>query len=32
MDDLVLNFRYAYFRVMDPNDLLCMAWKCDAAM
>lgn len=27
MDDFVLNFMGAYFSVMDPNDLLCMAWK-----
>jgi homoserine O-acetyltransferase/O-succinyltransferase len=27
MDDFVINFMYAYFSAMDPNDLLCMAWK-----
>jgi homoserine O-acetyltransferase len=27
MDDFILNFMYAYFAPMDPNDLLCMAWK-----
>jgi len=27
VDDFILNFMFAYFRVMDPNDLLCMAWK-----
>jgi homoserine O-acetyltransferase/O-succinyltransferase len=27
LDDFIANFMYAYFRVMDPNDLLCMAWK-----
>jgi len=27
MDDFVINFMYGYFRPMDPNDLLCMAWK-----
>lgn len=27
MDDFIINFMYAYFSVMDPNDLLCMAWK-----
>jgi len=27
MDDFIINFMFAYFSVMDPNDLLCMAWK-----
>jgi homoserine O-acetyltransferase/O-succinyltransferase len=27
IDDFIINFMYAYFSVMDPNDLLCMAWK-----
>jgi homoserine O-acetyltransferase len=27
MDDFIINFVYAYFSVMDPNDLLCQAWK-----
>jgi homoserine O-acetyltransferase len=27
MDDFIVNFMNAYFSVMDPNDLLCMAWK-----
>lgn len=27
LDDFVVNFMFAYFSVMDPNDLLCMAWK-----
>jgi homoserine O-acetyltransferase len=27
MDDFILNFMGAYFAPMDPNDLLCMAWK-----
>jgi homoserine O-acetyltransferase len=27
MDDFIINFMYAYFSAMDPNDLLCMAWK-----
>lgn len=27
MDDFIINFMYAYFAPMDPNDLLCMAWK-----
>src|SRR6201993_2440239 len=27
LDDFIINFMYAYFSVMDPNDLLCMAWK-----
>ncbi|MEO8630978.1 MAG: alpha/beta fold hydrolase, partial [Betaproteobacteria bacterium] len=27
MDDFIINFMYGYFSVMDPNDLLCMAWK-----
>jgi homoserine O-acetyltransferase/O-succinyltransferase len=26
-DDFIINFMYAYFAAMDPNDLLCMAWK-----
>ena len=27
MDDFIINFMNAFFSVMDPNDLLCMAWK-----
>lgn len=27
LDDFIVNFMYAYFAMMDPNDLLCMAWK-----
>jgi len=27
MDDFIINFMNAYFMAMDPNDLLCMAWK-----
>lgn len=27
MDDFIINFMNAYFSVMDPNNLLCMAWK-----
>ena len=27
MNDFIINFMYGYFSVMDPNDLLCMAWK-----
>src|SRR5918997_309690 len=27
LDDFILNFMFAYFSAMDPNDLLCMAWK-----
>jgi homoserine O-acetyltransferase len=27
LEDFVVNFMFAYFSVMDPNDLLCMAWK-----
>jgi len=27
MDDFIINFMYGYFSAMDPNDLLCMAWK-----
>jgi len=27
LDDFIINFMYAYFAPMDPNDLLCMAWK-----
>ena len=27
MDDFIINFTNGYFCVMDPNDLLCMAWK-----
>ena len=27
MEDFIINFMYAYFSVMDPNNLLCMAWK-----
>lgn len=27
LDDFILNFMNGYFGPMDPNDLLCMAWK-----
>lgn len=27
LDDFVINFMNGYFSVMDPNDLLCQAWK-----
>src|SRR6202521_1670904 len=27
MDDFIINFMNGYFCVMDPNALLCMAWK-----
>jgi homoserine O-acetyltransferase len=27
MEDFIVNFMTNYFSVMDPNDLLCMAWK-----
>lgn len=27
LDDFIINFMSAYFNVMDPNDLICMAWK-----
>jgi homoserine O-acetyltransferase len=27
MNDFIINFMFGYFSVMDPNDLLCMAWK-----
>ena len=27
IDDFIVNFMYGYFSVIDPNDLLCMAWK-----
>jgi len=27
MDDFIINFMNGYFSVMDPNDLLRMAWK-----
>ena len=27
LDDFIVNFMFAYFSVMDPNDLLCQAWK-----
>lgn len=27
VDDFQVGFMEAYFSVMDPNDLLCMAWK-----
>lgn len=27
LDDFIINFMNGYFGVMDPNDLLCMAWK-----
>ncbi len=31
VDDFIINFMYAYFSPMDPNDLLCMAWKAQSA-
>src|SRR5215813_12620643 len=31
MDDFIINFMYAYFSPMDPNNLLCMAWKAQRA-
>ncbi|MGO8919534.1 MAG: alpha/beta fold hydrolase [Stellaceae bacterium] len=27
LDDFIINFMNGYFTVMDPNDLLCQAWK-----
>jgi homoserine O-acetyltransferase len=27
LDDFITNFMFAYFNAMDPNNLLCMAWK-----
>ena len=27
IDDFIINFMNSYFCVMDPNDLICMAWK-----
>jgi homoserine O-acetyltransferase/O-succinyltransferase len=27
LEDFIINFMNGYFSVMDPNDLLCMAWK-----
>ena len=27
LDDFITNFMFAYFSAMDPNNLLCMAWK-----
>lgn len=27
LEDFISNFMEGYFGVMDPNDLLCMAWK-----
>jgi homoserine O-acetyltransferase/O-succinyltransferase len=27
LDDFIVNFMFGYFMPMDPNDLLCMAWK-----
>src|SRR5450755_1775101 len=27
LEDFTINFMFAYFGVMDPNDLLCQAWK-----
>jgi len=27
MEDFIINFMYGYFSAMDPNNLLCMAWK-----
>ncbi|MDP3289949.1 MAG: hypothetical protein Q8M64_16715, partial [Methyloversatilis sp.] len=31
VDDFITNFMNGYFGVMDPNDLLCMAWKWQQA-
>jgi homoserine O-acetyltransferase len=31
VDDFITNFMFAYFGVMDPNDLLCTAWKWQRA-
>jgi len=31
MEDFIINFMYAYFSPMDPNNLLCMAWKAQRA-
>jgi homoserine O-acetyltransferase/O-succinyltransferase len=31
INDFIINFMYAYFNIMDPNDLLCMAWKAQRA-
>ena len=27
LEDFIVNFMNGYFSVMDPNDLVCMAWK-----
>ena len=27
LDDFIVNFMFGYFAAMDPNDLLCQAWK-----
>jgi homoserine O-acetyltransferase/O-succinyltransferase len=27
LEDFIINFKYAHFQPMDPNNLLCMAWK-----
>ena len=27
MEDFIINFMYGYFSAMDPDNLLCMAWK-----
>jgi homoserine O-acetyltransferase len=27
LDDFIINFMFIYFSQMDPNSLLCMAWK-----
>jgi len=27
MEDFIINFMFGYFSVMDPNNLLCQAWK-----
>ena len=32
LEDFIMNFMYAYFAAMDPNDLLCMAWKWQRGM
>jgi homoserine O-acetyltransferase len=27
LDDFIVNFMFGYFSPMDPNNLICMAWK-----
>jgi homoserine O-acetyltransferase len=27
LEDFIINFMFAYFQPMDPNNLLCMAWR-----